>query len=51
MSKYSLEVTEEAIMLFDSDEKVMMPVTLEQIAILLNVQDKKIKKLKSDVDD
>ena len=51
MSRYSFEVTKEAIMLFDYDEKVMMPVTLEQIAILLNFQDKEIKQLKGDVDD
>lgn len=37
-------------MLFDHDEKVMMPIILEQIAILLNFQDKEIKQLKGDVD-
>ena len=51
MSRYSFEVTKEAIILFDYDEKVMMPITLEQIAILLNVQDEKIKQLKGDIDD
>ena len=33
MSRYSFEVTKEAIMLFDNDEGVVMPVTFEQIAI------------------
>ena len=51
MSRYSFEVTKEAIMLFDNDEGVVMPVTFEQIAILLNFQDKEIKQLKGDVDD
>lgn len=51
MSRYLLEFTGDTIMLFDYDEKVMMPVTLEQIAILLNVQDDKIKRLKGDMDD
>ena len=51
MNRYSLEVIEEGIMLFDSDKKMMMPVTLEQVEILLNFQDKIIKELKSDVDD
>ena len=51
MSRYSFEVTKEAIMLFDNDEEVVMPVTFEQIAILLNFQDKEIKQLKCDVDD
>ena len=46
MSRYSFEITEETIMLRDHDEKLIMPVTLEQIAILLNVQDKEIKQLK-----
>lgn len=48
MSRYSFEVTKEAIMLFDSDKEVVMPVTFEQIAILLNFQDKGIKKLKKE---
>lgn len=47
MSRYSFEVTKEAIMLFDEDKKAVMPVTFEQIAILLNIQDKKIKELKN----
>lgn len=51
MSRYSLEFTGDAIMLFDYDEKVMMPITLDQIAILLNVQDDKIKRLEGDIDD
>ena len=51
MSRYSFEVTKESIMLFDNDEEVVMPVTFEQIAILLNFQDKEIKQLKGDVDD
>lgn len=51
MSRYSFEVTKEAIMLFDNDEGVVMPVTFEQIAILLNFQDKEIKQLKGDLDD
>lgn len=37
-------------MLFDNDEEVVMPVTFEQIAILLNFQDKEIKQLKGDVE-
>lgn len=49
MSRYSFEITEEAIMLFDADEEVVMPVTFGQIAILLNFQDKEIKQLKGDV--
>lgn len=46
MSRYSFDVTKEAIMLCDEDKKVIMPVTFEQIALLLNIQDKKIKQLK-----
>ena len=48
MSRYSFEVTKEAIMLFDNDKGVVMPITLEQIVVLLNFQDKMIKQLKSD---
>lgn len=50
MSRYSFKVTKEAIMLCDYDEGVVMPVTFEQIAILLNFQDKEIKQLKGDVE-
>lgn len=49
MSRYSFEVTK-AIMLFDNDEEVVIPVTFEQITILLNFQDKEIKQLKGDVE-
>lgn len=48
MCRYSFEITKEAIMLFDNDKGVVMPVTFEQIAVLLNFQDKMIKQLKGD---
>ena len=49
MSRYSFEVTKEAIMLFDNYTEVVMPVTFEQIAILLDVQDKEIKRLNKEL--